>query len=165
MIKSIRKWGDPVLKEPCSPLEATDDRKFINILVETLLATKDGVGIAAPQIGVSKRVLAYRQSPSSEEVVVMINPIIVETGKVVGTAEEGCLSYPGIFTRISRPTTVKVSWKEPSGYDRTKEFRGIEAVIVQHEMDHLEGICLVGNAWEATREDTLKFNEEAINTQ
>ena len=115
---------------------------------DTLLATKDGVGLAAPQIGVEKQVIVYRSGSSANKVETMINPIIVESGKLTNIHKEGCLSFPGFTADVKRPILVKVKWKDESGSDKTEEFTGFRSIVIQHEIDHLQGICRVGESFD-----------------
>ena len=93
----------------------------------------DGVGLAAPQIGISKQVVTFSFEPF-----VMINPEIMETG---GTQilREGCLSFPNLFFDIERPKKVLVAWEDTNGVSHIQEFEGLEATAIQHEIDHLNG--------------------------
>lgn len=145
LVKSILKWDHPKLKEISEPLEDNDNRDFIDTLIETLLATSDGVGLSSPQIGVLKQVIAFRPDINSSDVTVMINPIITNVSEDTSKAQEGCLSFPGIYASVERPTKVTINWKSINGEDKDAEFDGFKSIIIQHEIDHLQGICKVGD--------------------
>lgn len=113
----------------------------------TLLAADKGVGLAAPQIGVSKRAIVFKDQEHSGSLVTMINPEITERSKDTVEHEEGCLSYPKIYKNITRSKEVSVTWQTESKLKETRTFRDLNAVIIQHEIDHLDGTCLVGDVY------------------
>lgn len=147
LVKNIRKWDDPILSQQCDPVEKTEAGEVVDLLKETLEATKDGVGLAAPQIGHSKRVIVWREYINASKINVMINPIIEDANPATQTMTEGCLSYPGITAQVERPTVIKVRWKDKFWMDHVETFEGRSCIIISHEIDHLEGICKVGDAW------------------
>lgn len=153
LLNAIRKWDDPILKEECSKVTEEDDRSFITRMKKTLLATKDGVGIAASQIGVKKSVFVFRQDIEAQYVRVVINPSVVETGNNEVTRKEGCLSFPGIYTEVKRPSWIKLKFEDEYGKVKTEKFTGNMATVVQHELDHTLGICRVGDAWESKKKE------------
>lgn len=136
---------------------------------KTLLATKDpiGVGLAAPQVGISLRI--FQTKPTEKSVVVnFINPVIVDTSENEGVLNksnsekidknksksskkkllEGCLSIPNIWGNVTRKKEVTLSWQDEKGTSHTKHFRGFPAVIIQHEIDHLNGILFTKHVME-----------------
>lgn len=139
--KPIVIYGDPVLREKAAPVENID--RETKILVSEMIAAlkkANGLGLAAPQVGVSKCIFIVDLSPIdlTESVKVFINPEIVETsGEVV--LEEGCLSFPGIYQKISRPEKVKVKATDVEGRNFEMEASGMLARAILHEYDHLEG--------------------------
>ncbi len=134
-------YGDPVLREICRPVEKIDSE--IKNLVADLIATiKDakGLGLEAPQIGAEKRIFVVDLSALdlTESIRVFINPEIIETeGEIV--LEEGCLSFPGIFQKITRSEKVKIKATDLNGEEFTLEATGMLARALLHEFDHLEG--------------------------
>lgn len=134
-------YGDPVLREKCEKIEKID--REVKDLVANLIATlknAQGLGLAAPQLGETKRVFIVDLSAIdlTESVRVFINPEIVETsGEVV--LEEGCLSFPGIFQKISRPEKVKIKATDHDGKEFMLEADGMLARAILHEYDHLDG--------------------------
>lgn len=153
MRKQIRKWDDPILEEMCEPVDLSDPNQRMEVaalvdrMKKILLATKDGVGLAAPQVGSTKQVLVYRTSLESKDFTVMINPLLVDKGLTTIKAREGCLSYPGYEAIVERYQQVTVNWKSLSNQDESKKIEGREAIIFQHEADHLVGECAVGRVW------------------
>lgn len=143
-IKKIRKWDDPVLKEKCEAVEQCEDvSKITEELKKVLGFTKDGVGLAASQLGYKKKIIALRLKMGSEPVI-MINPEIIDKSDNTGTAVEGCLSYPGVFCRVERNTKVKVKYLDESFKSKSEWKMGHEGIVIQHEIDHTLGICKVG---------------------
>ncbi len=145
MVREILIWPDPVLKKKASPVARVDDstRALVNDMFETMYAA-DGVGLAAPQIGVLKNIIVLDTSPRQPESkpVAMINPEIVSTeGRTVYT--EGCLSIPGEAEDVERAAKVKVQFLDPDGKQQTLEAEGLLAVAIQHETDHLLGRMFV----------------------
>ena len=155
IVKSIRKWDDPILKQVTEPVEENEistgiAQGWADEMIKTLKATKDGVGLAAPQIGLSKSILVYQTKDAGGKIVyeIMVNPLVVEYGKVQVTSREACLSYPGYEARVQRYDAIKVNWKSATGKDKEGWLNGRDAIIFQHENDHLSGICKVGEEWE-----------------
>lgn len=144
-IREIKIFPDPVLRKKCEPvMEFGDDlKKLVDDLAETMYE-KDGVGLAAPQIGESKRmvVIDIRNEKNEEKnTLILINPEIVEkAGDIVWN--EGCLSFPGIYEEIKRADIVVVNAVDPGGVKFTVEGEGLLAVALQHEIDHLDGILI-----------------------
>jgi len=139
--KPIVIYGDPVLRERAKPIEKID--QDVKDLVASMIATlknANGLGLAGPQVGVSARLFIVDLSAVdlTEEVRVFINPEILETNGHT-SMEEGCLSFPGIFQRVSRPEEVKVKATDLDGNEFTLEASGILGRAILHEYDHLEG--------------------------
>lgn len=144
-ILPIRIYPDPVLRERCAEVEVFDDelRKLAQDMVETMHAAP-GVGLAAPQVGVSRRLAVVDVSVGQEPeaLKILVNPEIVESdGKEVDT--EGCLSIPGYSDRVQRPTRVEVVARDLDGKEIRLEAEEFEARALCHEIDHLEGILFV----------------------
>lgn len=137
-IRNIVKEGDETLKKVCRPVEKFDDRLLA--LVEDMkdtLKKADGLGLAAPQIGILRRIFVLVDD--DETVRTMINPEIV-LAEGTQEAHEGCLSVPGVFGKTSRPAHVVVRAQDEYGREVTMDRRGITAVCLCHENDHLNGI-------------------------
>ncbi|HWV38507.1 MAG TPA: peptide deformylase [Vulgatibacter sp.] len=145
MVREILIWPDPRLKEKAAPVAAVDDsiRALVDDMFETMYAA-DGVGLAAPQIGVLQRVIVIDTSAVDEDVqpVALINPEILESE---GTTQyrEGCLSVPGEAEEVTRAARVRVRYLDRDGAQQELEATGLLAIAVQHECDHLEGVLFV----------------------
>lgn len=140
----IRLYGDPVLRENCAPVEEVDEsvKALIADLVDSVVEA-EGLGLAAPQIGVPRRVIVVIE-PSGEErnYFALVNPEIVSAcGEEA--AEEGCLSLPGIYEKVKRPQSVVVKGLDRTGKQVTVEATGIMARAFCHEIDHLDGVMFV----------------------
>lgn len=140
----MKLCGDVVLRTVCAPVSDIDDALLATLdeMVEMMRA-QNGVGLAAPQVGILSRFLVM-MDPDSETVYRMINPKILSYSDEVCTMEEGCLSVLGndnlpIFANVSRPQSVIVEWTDEFGKSKTAQMSGIPARIVQHETDHLDG--------------------------
>lgn len=154
MVREILIWPDPRLKEKAVPVDAVDAsvRTLIDDMFETMYAA-DGVGLAAPQIGVLQRVVVVDTSSADEDVkpFAMINPEILETE---GTMKyrEGCLSVPGEAEEVKRSAYVKVRFLDREGQPVEMEATGLTAVCIQHECDHLDGVLFVDHLSSLKRE-------------
>lgn len=143
--RRIVLYGDPVLREKAVPVDEInqDVKDLVSDIVDTLKRHR-GLGLAAPQVGVSKRIFAVDLSTVdiSESVRVFINPEILETTGQV-EMEEGCLSFPGIYQRIVRPATVRVRATDLDGKQFEITLDGLTARAVLHEYDHLDGVLFI----------------------
>ena len=142
----IIKAPDPRLKRKCAPVERVDDgiRRLMDDMLETMYVAP-GVGLAAPQVGVTKRVIVVDVSdPEGERApLLMANPEIVEASEEVVLREEGCLSFPEHYAEVARPDRVRVRFLDHENEIREVEADGLLSVCVQHEMDHLDGVLFV----------------------
>lgn len=145
MIRPILRHGEAVLHRPASPVPAVDAGvlRLIDDMVETMYAAP-GIGLAAPQIGVSLRVFVVDTSVGSQPggLLVMINPVFVERDGMQ-IEDEGCLSVPGFTASVVRPKRAVVRGLDRDGVERSVEGRGLLARAFQHEMDHLDGTLFV----------------------
>lgn len=141
-IRDILLHPDPRLKKPASPVESVDDtlRALIEDMFETMYDAP-GVGLAGPQIGVGLRVLVMDCSDKEEEPspIAVINPEITWASDEVNIHEEGCLSIPDIYGEVTRPAAVRVKFLNAEGEEEEREWDGLWATCVQHEIDHLNG--------------------------
>lgn len=145
--KFIRTGADPVLKLICDPVQPGDDLSFME-LMEKACKRAGGVGLAAPQIGVTKRVifLNCQDGKGTIRKRFLINPVIVKSSDEKAIDTEGCLSYPGTWKKVERFVRVTVRYqKEPGGQEHELTALHWEARVIQHEIDHLDGICKVGD--------------------
>jgi peptide deformylase len=140
---NILRYPDPRLKKRAAPVKRVDERirKLVRDLAETMYAAP-GVGLAATQVDVHLQVIVIDISPGKDNLLVLINPEIVER-KGESTLEEGCLSVPGIYDKVARAEWIKLRATGAEGKDFELEADGLLAVCIQHEMDHLEGKMFV----------------------
>lgn len=129
-----------------------DQAKFTVDLVNTMVANM-GLGLAAPQVGVDYRIIAIRGEPT---MLVMFNPKIVATSDDIVEMEEGCLSFNGVYIKVKRPRVIRVRYAFANGEIRTDRFEGMSARIIQHEIDHLDGITMFNRAHPVHREKGLR---------
>lgn len=145
-ILPIRGVGDAILHTKAVEVEDIDEDllRFIDDLVETMYV-RDGVGLAAPQVGMPLRIFAADPGFGQDKgrnPVVMINPAIIESaGSQV--YEEGCLSIPGVFEKVKRPDYIRMVGMDPQGNQIEVKLEGYESVVFQHEYDHLDGILFI----------------------
>jgi peptide deformylase len=141
----MRTYGDTVLRaksERVSPTEAELEPLFGD-MVETMRAER-GVGLAGPQVGVSKRIAIMNPEPENEKTLIkMANPRIVAASDELETLDEGCLSVPGIRGEVARHVWIEVAYEDEKGVERKLRAEGILARIVQHELDHLDGVLFI----------------------
>lgn len=140
---NILEFPDPRLRTRAVPVERVDDsvRQLIDDLLETMYAAP-GIGLAATQVNVHRRVLVVDVSEDRSRPVALVNPEIIERSGVEET-EEGCLSVPGIFDRVTRASRIRVRALDRDGELQEMECDGLLAICIQHEMDHLEGKLFV----------------------
>jgi peptide deformylase len=156
----IRKWGDPVLKSRATPVDRFDDtlrqqvQRMAGIMRDAI-----GVGLAAPQLGISQRLLVYRIG-SDAPVITLVNPEVEWRGEDVETFEEGCLSIPSVAVDVERPVHVRVRARDEHGDERLVEASGLEARVIQHEMDHLDGVLMLDRASREDRKEALRALRE-----
>ena len=146
---------DPRLKKKCTPIEQVDDD--IATLMADMLETMylaPGIGLAAPQIGVTKKVIVVDTSGKDENPapIKMANPEILSASEELGTYEEGCLSLPDHYAEVERPAKIKVGYLDENNAQQELEAEELLAICIQHEMDHLNGVLFVDHV------STLKRN-------
>ena len=143
-ILDILRYPDPRLHTVAKPVESVDDevRRLVRDLAETMYAAP-GIGLAATQVDVHRRVIVIDTSDTRDQLLVLINPEIVRASDEIQECEEGCLSVPGVYETVTRAAKVTVRALDANGiaFERTAE--GMLAVCIQHEMDHLEGKVFV----------------------
>jgi len=141
---NVRILGDPILRQRASEVteisEAT--RELIRDMFETMYA-EEGVGLAAPQVGVGERIIVIDPQQDELPAFALINPVIVEASKETEKGEEGCLSIPGLRELVERSQRVVVRGLTPEGEQRELDLEGLPARIIQHEVDHLDGILFI----------------------
>ncbi|MDQ6746338.1 MAG: peptide deformylase [Actinomycetota bacterium] len=157
----VRKFGDPVLRIRARPVERIDEtlRSEIARMAE-LMDGALGVGLAATQLGVLHRVLVYRAHQDAP-LAALVNPEVQWTGDELETAEEGCLSLPTVLIDVERPLHVRVGALDEHGRRITIEASGLEARVIQHEIDHLDGVLILDRAPREQRKAAMRALREA----
>jgi peptide deformylase len=157
----VRKFGDPVLKTRARPVEEFDAalRTEVEQMGE-LMGDALGVGLAATQLGVLHRVLVYRVQQDGP-VAALINPEIEWRGRELETMEEGCLSLPHVLVDVERPIHVRVRALDETGERIVVEASGLEARVIQHEIDHLDGVLILDRTSREQRKEALRTLREA----
>ncbi|PKP97931.1 MAG: peptide deformylase [Alphaproteobacteria bacterium HGW-Alphaproteobacteria-15] len=168
-ILPILEVPDPRLKTVSTPVEQVDDdlRALIADMFETMYDAP-GIGLAAIQVGVPKRVIVMDLQEDEDEEGkpvkqprVFINPEILDPAEEVSTYTEGCLSVPEQFADVDRPATCRVKWLDEHGKAHDELFTGLLATCIQHEMDHLEGIVFLDHLSRLKRQMIMKKLEKA----
>jgi peptide deformylase len=160
-LANVRKLGDPVLRTKALPVERFDDAlrdeaRRMAIVMEDAL----GIGLAAPQVGISHRLLVYRVDPESPTVT-LVNPRIEWSSRDEEIAEEGCLSLPFVHVDVERPVAVLVHARDERGEELVIEATGLEARVIQHEIDHLDGILILDRTSREQRKAAMRAMREA----
>jgi peptide deformylase len=157
----VRKFGDPVLRTRARPVDRFDDalRSEIKRMGE-LMSDALGVGLAAPQVGVLHRVLVYRVQQQAP-VNALINPLVEWAGDEEEIMEEGCLSLPAVLIDVERPIHVRVRGFDEHGEELLIEATGLEARVIQHEIDHLDGVLILDRATREQRKEAMRALREA----
>lgn len=140
-VLNVRLYGDPVLRKAAEPVETVtpEIKTIIADMVETMWH-QVGIGLAAPQVGISLRILVMEEEGGKARA--LINPVITDRGGSV-REEEGCLSLPGIFADVERSKWVRVSADGEDGQPMSFEAHGLQAKVIQHEIDHLDGVLFI----------------------
>jgi peptide deformylase len=159
----IRTFGDPVLKTRAAPVETFDDS--LARLTEEMLETmreNDGVGLAANQVGRLKRVLV---ASVEDEDYVIVNPVLSDASETTERLQEGCLSIPGINVEVDRPTAVTVTGQDASGETLRIEAQDMLARVLQHEVDHLDGVLILDRTDRQSRKAAMREWREHLLAQ
>jgi peptide deformylase len=157
----VRKLGDPVLRTRAREVDRFDDelrdevRRMGQLMHDAL-----GIGLAAPQVGVSHRVLVYRVEQESP-LTALVNPEIEWSGEETEVVEEGCLSLPAVHVDVERPVHVRVRAQDEYGEPIRVEASGLEARVIQHELDHLDGVLILDRTTKDQRKAAMRALREA----
>jgi peptide deformylase len=156
----IKRYGDPILKSRATEVDRFDDG-LRNQVARMAAIMKDalGVGLAAPQLGISQRLLVYRVGHDAP-LVALVNPEVEWSGDDEETMEEGCLSIPGIHVDVPRKLHVRVRAQDEEGERRVVEASGLEARVIQHEMDHLDGVLMLDRASRDQKKEAMRTLRE-----
>ncbi len=161
-LKFVRKYGDPVLKSRALEIDRFDDalrdevRRMGQLMHDSL-----GIGLAATQVGVMHRVLVYRVEPEAA-IAALVNPVLEWASDEQEGMEEGCLSLPGVLVGVDRPIHVCVSARDETGEQIVIEASGLEARVIQHEMDHLDGVLILDRTARDERKQAMKVLRETV---
>jgi peptide deformylase len=159
-LAQVVKFGEPVLKSKASPVTEFDERleadaeRMIGLMRDAI-----GVGLAATQLGTLRRMLVF-QVGSEAEPTVLVNPEIEWSSDDLVTAEEGCLSLPGVVVDVERPLHVRASAVDVHGEPLSLEASGLEARVIQHEVDHLDGVLMLDRTEKDQRRGALRALRE-----
>src|SRR5262245_38204248 len=161
-LRHVRKYGDPVLRTRARAVEVfdaalADEVQRMGALMDDAL----GIGLAATQLGVMHRVLVYRVDPDAP-LGTLVNPEIEWRGDEVESMEEGCLSLPGVGVEVERPVRVRVSAQDETGAQLVVEASGLEARVIQHEVDHLDGVLILDRTSRDQRKQAMRAMREAM---
>ena len=153
-LAQIRQYGDPALRLFAHPVEGFDDdlRRLVDRMT-VLMHEAQGVGLAATQVGVLRRLFVFE--PDEDGPRAIINPVIVERGEETLTDDEGCLSLQGVRVPVERATSVVLEGKDQNGEDVRYELDAYGARIVQHELDHLDGVMIIDRTDDEHRKEAL----------
>lgn len=142
-VLEIVRWPDPRLSTPCDAVGGIDDavRRLASEMLETMYAAP-GRGLAAPQVGVMKRlfVMDVAWKDGEPDPIVMVDPAIGWRSDEIVSASESCLSIPGVSADVDRAAAIDITWRDLDGRECTRRFDGFAAICVQHEYDHLDGL-------------------------
>ena len=152
----IYKLGSNTLRTTSKRISKVDidTRKLAKEMLQSMYSAK-GIGLAAPQVGISKELLVIdiNFEDSAAEPLILINPEITAFGSTLNSYEEGCLSIPGVYLNVIRPSTIKLKFRDEMGRPRKMNADGLLARCIQHEVDHLKGVLFVDRV---TSKDDLK---------
>ncbi len=163
-LRRVRKLGDPVLRASALPVERFDDALKAEIeWMGELMHDALGVGLAATQLGVLNRVLVYRAFPE-DPVTALVNPVLEWTSDELEVAEEGCLSLPAVHVEVERAERVRVRAQDETGQELEVEAEGLPARVIQHEIDHLNGVLILDRISREARKEAMRAMREAQET-
>jgi peptide deformylase len=156
-VLKIEYLGSPVLRAEAAEVAEIDEqlRELIADMFETMYDA-EGIGLAAPQVGISKRVIVVDLRDEQHTRIALVNPRIVETGSRKEKGEEGCLSIPGVAAPVNRPTTVVVEGLDENGHPVRIEADGLLARCLQHEVDHIDGVLFIDHLSPLQRDMLIK---------
>ncbi len=155
-LRAVRQLGDPVLRIPASEVTVFDDALREEIArMELIMDEANGAGLAAPQLGALRRILVYRVR-DEDRPRVLVNPTLAWASEETDVDSEGCLSIGEIVVDVPRAVAVRVEARDADGEPFTVEAEGFEARVIQHEMDHLDGILIIDRTTKDQRRQALR---------
>jgi peptide deformylase len=159
-LQHVRKFGDPVLRSRAREVEVFDDELRAEVRrMGVLMHDAIGIGLAATQVGVLHRVLVY-QLGEDAPLAALVNPVLEWAGDEAEPAEEGCLSLPQVAVDVERPIHVRVRARDEYGDEILVEASGLEARVIQHEMDHLDGVLILDRTSRQERKEAMRTLRE-----
>ena len=160
-MRVIRRFGDPVLRASAVPVDRFDEGLQVELArMGELMHDALGIGLAATQLGVLHRTLVFR-TDLEEPITALVNPVLEWQSEELEVAEEGCLSLPGVHVEVERPASVRVRAQDPDGKELTLEAEGLQARVIQHEMDHLDGVLILDRISRQARKEAMRAMREA----
>jgi peptide deformylase len=154
-LAQIRQYGDPALRlKAHEVVEIDDDVRRLADRMVALMHDARGVGLAATQVGVLRRLFVFQPDPE-EDATAVVNPVIVERADETDSDAEGCLSLQGVSVPVDRATRVVLEGKDPNGDDVRLELEGYAARVAQHELDHLDGVLMIDRTDDEHRKEAL----------
>ena len=160
-LRHVRKYGDPALRTRARPVEVFDEALADEVQrMGRLMDDAIGIGLAATQVGVMHRVLVYRVDPEAP-VAAVVNPVVEWVSDEREPLEEGCLSLPGVLVEVERPVHVRVHSLDEHGDEQLIEASGLEARVLQHEIDHLDGVLILDRTTRDQRKQAMRALREA----
>jgi peptide deformylase len=160
-LRFVRKYGDPVLRSRAREVEAFDDGLVEEVRrMGQIMHDAYGIGLAATQLGVMHRVLVYRVEGDAP-VAALVNPRLEWSSDDTEPLDEGCLSLPGVLVEVERPIHVRVAAQDEHGEDIVIEASGLEARVIQHEMDHLDGVLILDRTSRDERKRAMRTLRES----
>src|SRR2546423_190522 len=161
----VRTFGDPVLKAKAVPVERFDDALRAEVArMAGIMGDAIGIGLAATQLGVMHRVLVYKVGEDGP-LAVLVNPELEWSGAELEEHEEGCLSLPGIHVDVERPVRVRVHARDEHGDPLRIEATGLEARVIQHEIDHLDGVLILDRIPRTARKQAMRELRETLDAR
>jgi peptide deformylase len=153
-LAQIRQYGDPALRLKADEVEDFDDdlRRLVDRMIH-LMHDAQGVGLAATQVGVLRRLFVF--APDEEGPRAIVNPVVAERGDETATEDEGCLSLQGVRVPVERATRLVLEGKDPNGEDLRLELDEYASRVVQHELDHLDGVLIIDRTDDEHRKEAL----------
>jgi peptide deformylase len=159
-LRAVRKLGDPVLRATALPVERFDEALRTEVQrMDELMQAALGVGLAATQVGILHRLLVYRAYPE-DPTTALVNPVLEWVSEELEAAEEGCLSIPGVHVEVERPARVRVRALDLRGAELQIEAEGLEARVIQHEIDHLDGVLILDRISREARREAMRALRE-----
>ena len=156
----VHRYGDPVLKSRATAVDRFDEALRAQVgRMASIMSDSLGVGLAAPQLGVSQRLLVYRVGFDAP-LIALANPELEWSSAEEEVLEEGCLSLPGVHVDVERPVYVRVRARDDRGDERLVEASGLEARVIQHEMDHLDGVLILDRTSREQRKEAIRTLRE-----